>query len=61
MNSISQQAIREKLEYMRNRADHLARSAARHGAAACLDAYMISASFPISNANLTMTSYPDRD
>ena len=57
-----QEAIDEKLDHLRNIADHYAKQAAYHQAATCINAYAITVSTPrIPPTHLIMTSYPGRD
>ena len=57
-----QQAIDEKLDHMRNIADHYANQVAKLEAAVCFNAYALTVYNPhISSTHLTMTSYPSKD
>lgn len=57
-----QQAIDEKLDHLRNIADHYSSQSAYHQAAVCLNAYALTTNNPhISPTHLIMTSYPGKD
>ena len=62
MNRISRDAIAEKMDLMKNAADHMVKHTRSANTIACLDAYALTIQMPKLNPRmLMMTAYPGTD